>query len=146
MRKPLGARGLKAAVDPNHLDHLSNILTNSFQLADAAVSAYSKVDKTGFIGFIATYIEIGIDAGRSLFQTFGIQNAYGPSILLFTIIGKNNLLLSYPLLSLYTSLSPLCFYHSESINIPFTISNIRINNKTTKNSTITTKSYGKICK
>lgn len=143
MRKPLGARGLKAAVDPNHLDHLSNILTNSFQLADAAVSAYSKVDKTGFIGFIATYIEIGIDAGRSLFQTFGIQNAYGPSILLFTIIGKKNPFLFHPF-SVVIHIS-LC-YHSEGVNIPFAISNIRINHKTTKNSTITTKSYGKICK
>jgi hypothetical protein len=53
-----------------------------------AVSPYSKVDKTGFIGFIATYVEEAIDLGHSLFTSLGIKNSYGYAIIVFTCFGK----------------------------------------------------------
>jgi YidC/Oxa1 family membrane protein insertase len=56
--------------------------------AEEAVSAYSKVDKTGFIGFIATYVEIAIDAFHSGLQSVGVQNSYGYSIMAFTLLVK----------------------------------------------------------
>lgn len=73
-----------------YLDSLSTsgILNNHLLLAEEAVSAYSKVDKTGFIGFFATYIEVAIDFGRTLFQKLGVDNAYGYSIILFTVFIK----------------------------------------------------------
>ena len=98
-----GVRQLQAVIDPDHANHLASFLSNSFQLADAAVSAYSKVDKTGIIGFLATYIEIGIDLGKNLFQSLGVQNAYGPSILLFTMFGKTFGLSLFPLLKFFVN-------------------------------------------
>lgn len=65
-----------------------SLLLSVDETATEAVSAYSKVDKTGFIGFFATYIEIAIDFGRSIFQKVGVQNGYGFSIILFTMLGK----------------------------------------------------------
>ncbi len=73
----------------NELKPLENL--QSFLTADEAVSIYSKIDKTGFIGFIATYIEVAIDFFRSVFAAAGIKNAYGPAIILFTLIGKRSL-------------------------------------------------------
>jgi YidC/Oxa1 family membrane protein insertase len=68
---------------PNGLDnlHLPSMLTS-----EEAASIYTKIDKTGFIGFIATYIEEIIDIFRGVFMAAGIKNAYGPAIMLFTII------------------------------------------------------------
>eukprot|EP01041_Mallomonas_annulata_P011526 gene11526-24114_t len=68
----------------------SNFLsTQSFlTAADEAVSIYSKVDKTGFIGFIADAIEQGIDFGHATLQKAGIQNTYGFSIVIFTVLIK----------------------------------------------------------
>jgi len=71
-------------------------LQSTFNLADADVAAapagevslYSKVDKTGFIGGCASYIEQAIDLSHSLLQKLGIQNTYGFSIILFTILIK----------------------------------------------------------
>lgn len=57
--------------------------------AAAAVSPYSKIDKTGFIGFIATYIEIAIDFNRGLFTSLGVEHGYGLSIVLFTVFSKS---------------------------------------------------------
>lgn len=51
-------------------------------------SPYSKVDKTGFIGFFATGIEIAIDFGHDMINKLGVKNSYGFSIILFTILGK----------------------------------------------------------
>jgi len=54
----------------------------------AATNLYSKVDKTGFIGFFATYIEMAIDFGHRTLQSAGLQYTYGASIILFTLLGK----------------------------------------------------------
>lgn len=73
------------------VDALTSALQqSSFSVADAAdqaVSIYSKVDKTGFIGFFATYIEVAIDFFRSKLQSAGVTNAYGYSIIIFTVLG-----------------------------------------------------------
>lgn len=70
----------------------SNAIGNALWLADEtvseSVSVYSKVDKTGFIGFIADYVERVIDFGHDTFQGFGLVNSYGYSIILFTLFGK----------------------------------------------------------
>jgi hypothetical protein len=56
-------------------------------ISDVAASAYTKTDKTGVIGFFATYIELAIDFGHSMFNKIGIVNSYGYSIILFTLLG-----------------------------------------------------------
>mmetsp|Transcript_4182 Transcript_4182/g.4334 ORF Transcript_4182/g.4334 Transcript_4182/m.4334 type:complete len:456 (+) Transcript_4182:68-1435(+) len=71
-------------------------LQSTFNLADADVAAapagevslYSKVDKTGFIGGCASYVEQGIDLSHNLLMKAGLQNTYGFSIILFTILIK----------------------------------------------------------
>lgn len=67
----------------SQIQHLPSLLT-----AEEAVSIYSKVDKTGVIGFIATYVEVAIDFGRSIFQKISPQNSYGFSIILFTMLSE----------------------------------------------------------
>jgi len=57
-------------------------------ISDVAASAYTKTDKTGVIGFFATYIELAIDFGHSMFNKIGIVNSYGYSIILFTLLVK----------------------------------------------------------
>lgn len=57
-------------------------------ISDATASAYTKVDKTGFIGFFADGIEKGIDFGHSTLQFVGLQNTYGFSIVIFTFLIK----------------------------------------------------------
>jgi YidC/Oxa1 family membrane protein insertase len=64
--------------------HGSSILT----AAEEAVSQYSKVDKTGFIGGIANVIENGIDLAHNGLMKIGMQNTYGISICLFTLLIK----------------------------------------------------------
>ena len=69
--------------------HLS---TQSLLLAEEAVkevSTYSKVDKTGIIGFVASGIENVIDLFHNLLNGFGIEYTYGFSIILFTIIVRS---------------------------------------------------------
>jgi YidC/Oxa1 family membrane protein insertase len=64
---------------------------NSFNLADVVnegASVYTKVDKTGVIGFFATYIEKAIDLSHNVIQNLGVDNTYGYSIILFTILIK----------------------------------------------------------
>ena len=69
-------------------------LSHSFLLSDGepvaaeAVSLYSKVDKTGFIGFLANYVEIVIDFTHNVIKGLGVENSYGFSIILFTILSK----------------------------------------------------------
>ena len=60
------------------------------KVADAAaqVSIYSKVDKTGFIGGIAAGIETVITFFHETLQKVGLENSYGVSIILFTILGN----------------------------------------------------------
>jgi len=58
------------------------------QAATSDISVYSKVDKTGFIGFLADYVEQIIDLAHDLIKGLGIQNSYGPAIILFTFLGK----------------------------------------------------------
>jgi hypothetical protein len=80
-------------------------LQSTFNLADADVAAvpagdvsiYSKVDKTGFIGGCANYIEQAIDLSHVLLQKLGIQNSYGFSIILFTILSKSSYLYEFNL-------------------------------------------------
>jgi len=55
---------------------------------DIAASVYTKTDKTGVIGCFATYIELAIDFGHSMFNKIGIVNSYGYSIILFTLLGN----------------------------------------------------------
>ena len=86
-------------------------LSHSFLLSDGepvaaeAVSLYSKVDKTGFIGFLANYVEIVIDFTHNVIKGLGVENSYGFSIILFTILSKCTL----KFLSIY-NLSCICVY------------------------------------
>jgi hypothetical protein len=57
--------------------------------APADVSIYSKVDKTGFIGGCANYVEQAIDLVHNLLMKAGLQNTYGFSIILFTVLSKS---------------------------------------------------------
>jgi hypothetical protein len=59
------------------------------KVADAAgqVSLYSKVDKTGFIGGIASVIETVITFFHETLQKVGLKNSYGVSIIFFTMLG-----------------------------------------------------------
>ena len=75
------------------MDHFHQ---NSFYLSDDAiaevmpstdVSLYSKVDKTGFIGFLADYTERVIDFSHDIFKGMGFENSYGYAIILFTVFG-----------------------------------------------------------
>ena len=80
---------LKSLIHSHGLD-----LSHSFLLSDGetvaaeAVSLYSKVDKTGFIGFLANYVEIVIDFTHNAIKGLGVENSYGFSIILFTILSK----------------------------------------------------------
>jgi len=56
--------------------------------ASVVNNPYSKVDKTGFIGFFANYIEIAIDFGHNVLPG---KNTYGLSIILFTLLSKSPL-------------------------------------------------------
>ena len=56
--------------------------------AAAASSPYTKVDNTGFIGNIASYIERAIDLGHSALNKVGVVNSYGFAICLFTVLVK----------------------------------------------------------
>jgi YidC/Oxa1 family membrane protein insertase len=71
-----------------HMDMHGNDMSSMLISAEAAVSAYSKVDKTGFIGFIATYVEVAIDAFHGGLTGVGIQNSYGYAIMAFTLLVK----------------------------------------------------------
>jgi hypothetical protein len=56
-------------------------------LADAPVSPFQKVDKTGIIGGIASVIENGIDAAHTGLEGDGMTaNTYGIAIILFTLL------------------------------------------------------------
>lgn len=96
---------IHTSIDAFH--HIINTVKNTdlhaihstFNLADAAVipeiptippeiSIYSKVDKTGFIGACADYIEQAIDLSHTLIQKLGVKDTYGYSIILFTILSK----------------------------------------------------------
>lgn len=96
------------------LHSLQHGVSNSLLLSDeninaaSAASLYSKVDKTGFIGFFANYIEIAIDFGHRSLQATGLKDTYGASIILFT------------LMSTYQSLCNFIFY----IAIMFPLFNI----------------------
>jgi hypothetical protein len=76
-------------------------LHSTFNVADAdipaapAASIYSKIDKTGFIGTCADYIEQAIDLSHTLFVNLGIKNSYGFSIILFTFLSKCPIHLQY---------------------------------------------------
>jgi hypothetical protein len=78
-------------MDPSshHLNDMNLLLIS----AEEAVSVYSKVDKTGFIGFLATYVELAIDLGHNIFGSLGLKNNYGYSIIVFTFLSKSHLLL-----------------------------------------------------
>lgn len=67
---------------------LSHVMNSFMTAADAAVSPYSKVDKSGFIGGIANVIEGGIDLAHNTLSSAGISGAYGISICLFTALIK----------------------------------------------------------
>lgn len=66
----------------------SDVVTNTASAAVEAASPYSKIDKTGVIGFIASYVEIAIDGGHTLLQNLGVKYSYGFSIIIFTLFGK----------------------------------------------------------
>lgn len=63
-------------------------VSTSVQQTAEAVSPYTKVDKTGFIGFWADIIEKGIDLGHTTLQATGLKATYGISIILFTLLIK----------------------------------------------------------
>lgn len=70
------------------LNHGASLLLADGSGAQAAISLYSKVDKTGFIGFFANYIEIAIDSGHRALQSVGMKNSYGAAIILFTLLSE----------------------------------------------------------
>lgn len=74
-----------------HAHHQLDLLHHSISLADdpaAAVSIYSKVDKSGPIGGFASIIETIIDFFHTTLNKAGIKNSYGFSIIGFTCIIK----------------------------------------------------------
>jgi hypothetical protein len=64
------------------------VASNVAEKASTDVSVYSKVDKTGFIGFLADYVERIIDFSHGLIKGLGVENSYGYAIILFTLLGK----------------------------------------------------------
>jgi hypothetical protein len=114
---------LSSTVDAFHHvinSHDFHSLQSTFNLADADVAAapagevslYSKVDKTGFIGGCANYIEQAIDLSHVLLQKLGIQNTYGFSIILFTILSKSSYVDAYNVCDHYL-LSSFVLFHSN---------------------------------
>ena len=88
---------------------------SSLNIADgdvpaAAASIYSKVDKTGFIGTCADYIERAIDLSHELFLKLGIKNSYGFSIILFTFLSKFSMQMVYSNTRRLTCLPPQYFF------------------------------------
>lgn len=81
------ASSASTAVD----EAVTSVATTAAATAEA-LSPYSKVDKTGFIGFIATYVESAIDLGHNILNGIGVKNNYGYSIIFFTMFGKPILL------------------------------------------------------
>lgn len=77
-----------ANTDFHALHSTLNIADAEVVPAAPAASIYSKVDKTGFIGTCANYIEQAIDLSHTLFLNLGIKNSYGFSIILFTFLSK----------------------------------------------------------
>lgn len=90
-RSNIGVKSLKS-VDihsvTDSIKSLNHFDTSTFYTAAEQVSRYATVDKSGFIGGIATGIEIAIDAGHSLLNKVGVQYSYGFSIALFTLLIK----------------------------------------------------------
>ena len=90
----------RMAIDPHAVNHIIDSANQIHQAhqhldfssfltaADEVVSPYSKVDKTGPIGFFADYIEQAIDLSKNTLNGMGVANAYGFSIILFTILSK----------------------------------------------------------
>jgi membrane protein insertase Oxa1/YidC/SpoIIIJ len=86
---------LKATI---HEDILQSIASPDFsQLHSFLVAAdevmaesspYTKVDKTGVIGFLSSGIEQAIDISHNLLVTAGVQYSYGFAIIIFTILIK----------------------------------------------------------
>lgn len=64
-------------------------VANVAEKASTDVSVYSKVDKTGFIGFLADYVERVIDFSHGLIKGLGVENSYGYAIVLFTFFGRS---------------------------------------------------------
>ena len=79
-----------ANTDFHALHSTLNIADADVVPAAPAASIYSKVDKTGFIGTCANYIEQAIDLSHTLFLNLGIKNSYGFSIILFTFLSKSS--------------------------------------------------------
>jgi membrane protein insertase Oxa1/YidC/SpoIIIJ len=80
-----------------HLSDVHHHLTSSFFISEEQmqqVSTYSKVDKSGFIGFFANIIEQGIDLIHVGLNKVGVEYSYGISIILFTFLIKA---LTFPL-------------------------------------------------
>ena len=73
------------------LDDVTDATTKSASAVVEAASPYSKIDKTGVIGFIASYVELAIDGGHSLLQSVGVKYSYGFSIIIFTLFGKKTI-------------------------------------------------------
>jgi len=73
------------------LDDVTEATTKSASAVVEAASPYSKIDKTGVIGFIASYVELAIDGGHSLLQSAGVKYSYGFSIIIFTLFGKKTI-------------------------------------------------------
>lgn len=75
-----------------HAHHQIDLLHHSISLAAddpaAAVSIYSKVDKSGPIGGFASIIETIIDFFHTTLNNAGVKNSYGFSIIGFTCIIK----------------------------------------------------------
>jgi YidC/Oxa1 family membrane protein insertase len=79
---------------------MTSAMAAALAFAPAVASAVApdiyKVDKTGPIGFIATYIEIAIDAVQQALTDAGIPGAYGFGIIALTLVVK---IVTSPLLS-----------------------------------------------
>jgi hypothetical protein len=109
---PRLGKALSLIPDASHIDIIqthtaalgafdwTHLTQHSFFTSDAAADAvtdaatavssspYSKVDKTGPIGFFADTIEQAIDLTSQTFKNLGLANGYGFAIILFTILSK----------------------------------------------------------
>merc|ERR1711965_104392 len=70
------------------IQNLHHFDTSTFYTAAEEVSRYATVDKSGFIGGIASGIETAIDFCHDLLNKVGVKYSYGFSIALFTLLIK----------------------------------------------------------
>lgn len=80
---------VNALVDPNDVFHHVEWLTTAVQgIADSDIVQTQAPNYSGWLGGASKLIEGGIDGLHSILNTFGINNSYGYSIIIFTMLIK----------------------------------------------------------